>query len=150
MEQLQFARRAAKALEISFSRSAPIIKIFHANSSQELDITQEEVLEALTSRFARLADIILQKVVRALDAIELTDSGSILDRLSRMEKRQLIPDMQNWVKMREIRNEIADEYTAENLRGLQQEVYAAVPELLSGLTAIESYAKQKAFIFKAK
>ena len=88
--------------------------------------------------------------MRALDAIELTDSGSILDRLSRMEKRQLIPDMQNWVKMREIRNEIAHEYTAENLRGLQQEVYAVVPELLSGLTAIESYAKQKAFIFKAK
>ena len=53
------------------------------------EISSEELerLESLTSRFARLADMLIQRVMRLVDEIELTPSGSVLDRIYRAEKR---------------------------------------------------------------
>ena len=145
-EQLQLATLAAQTLEISFQRSKPIIQSLQKAPAGKLEVTEEETLEALTSRFARLADLIIQKLARGLDALELVDEGSILDRLSRMEKRGLIQKMQDWVTIREIRNEIAHEYIVKNLRGLQIEAYKHTPPLMECLNAIQSYAQSKGWM----
>ena len=47
---------------------------------------QLERLESLTSRFARLADLLIQRVFRLIDEIELTGGCSLLDRIYRAEK----------------------------------------------------------------
>ena len=143
LEQLQSAHLAARTLEISFERSKEIIKRLKKNPQSELRIEEEEILEAMTSRFARLADLMIQKLARGLDAIELSDEGSLLDRLSRMEKRGLISQMQDWVTIREIRNEIAHEYILKDLRNLQLEVFNHTPPLMECLTSIQAYAQAK-------
>ena len=48
---------------------------------------QLERLESLTTRFARLAGLLIQRIFRLVDEIELTGGGSILDRIYRAEKR---------------------------------------------------------------
>ena len=69
--------------------------------------------EALTSRFARLNDFLLQRVFRTLDQIELADEAA-LDRLQRAEARGLISSAERWRELRLLRNAIAHDYLIES------------------------------------
>ena len=69
----------------------------------------------MTSRFARLSDIIIQKLLRGLDRYELEPSGSTIDVINRAERRGLIDSAGCWRDLRELRNEIAHEYVADGL-----------------------------------
>jgi hypothetical protein len=46
-----------------------------------------ERLESLASRFARLSDLLTQRVMRLVDEVELMTSGTLLDRIRRAEQR---------------------------------------------------------------
>lgn len=48
-----------------------------------LNADELESFEALTSRFARLSDMIIQKMFRLLDHSELEESGTARDRINR-------------------------------------------------------------------
>jgi hypothetical protein len=95
--------------------------------------TTEELerLEALSSRFARLSDLLIQRIFRLIDDIELIGGGSILDRIFRAEKRGWA-DADQLIKIRELRNLIAHEYADESM----PEIYAAVAGLAVTLLAV--------------
>lgn len=102
---------------------------------------QLERLESLTSRFARLADMLIQRIFRLVDEIELTGSGSILDRIYRAEKR-------GWaqatalIKIRELRNLIAHEYAADTMQEIYVVVAATSPALLATVPKVVDYAQR--------
>ena len=54
-----------------------------------LSYEEQDSFEALTSRFARLSDIIIQKIFRLLDILDLEEEGTIRDRINRAEKKGL-------------------------------------------------------------
>ncbi len=93
-------------------------------SSEEL-----ERLESLASRFARLADMLIQRVMRLVDEIELTPSGSVLDRIYRAEKRAWVNRAEVLVRIRELRNLIAHEYAADKMAEIYEAVFMLAPEL---------------------
>jgi hypothetical protein len=101
---------------------------------------QLERLESLTSRFARLADLLIQRIFRLVDEIELTGGGSILDRIYRAEKRGWA-NAAELIKIRELRNLISHEYATEKML----EIYAAVatlsPALLAAVPKVIAYAR---------
>lgn len=79
-----------------------------------------EKVEALTSRFARVVDLLIHRVFRSIDFYELQEPGSLLDVANRAERRGLV-DSVDWLReMKDARNRIAHDYTGERL-----------PELLS-------------------
>ncbi|MCP4325926.1 MAG: hypothetical protein GY787_29645 [Alteromonadales bacterium] len=43
-------------------------------------------LENLTSRFARVTDLLINKMYRAIDAVELKQPGSLIDTINSAEK----------------------------------------------------------------
>ena len=92
---------------------------------------QLERLESLTSRFARLADLLTQRIFRLIDDIELEGGGTILDRVYRAEKRGLV-NASEIIRIRELRNLIAHEYANDQM----PEVYAAVATLAPILLAV--------------
>ncbi len=139
-EQLAFAQQASQVLKISVSRAVPVVKTLEKDIKASLTVEQEETLEALTARFSRFADLLIQKLMRAIDAIELVDEGSIIDRLARMEKRGLISDAKRWIEARELRNTIAHEYTVENVRQLQVSALSFSQMILSEFQKIEAHA----------
>lgn len=53
--------------------------------SPSLNPEQLESFEALTSRFAKLSDIITQRIFRYLDTLDLEESGTTRDRINRAE-----------------------------------------------------------------
>jgi uncharacterized protein YutE (UPF0331/DUF86 family) len=86
---------------------------------------------------------LIQKLFRALDAIELVDEGSLLDRLARMEKRGVIDSMETWTEIRELRNQIAHDYVIADLVELQRNVFEFCPLLLGVLDRLATYAAKK-------
>lgn len=85
--ELENLAKAKDALQYSYEKCQKI-KLHEGLSYEEL-----ESFEALTSRFARLSDIIIQKILRLLDFIDLEDTGTVRDRINRAEKKGGYPDI---------------------------------------------------------
>ena len=101
--------------------------------------------EALTSRFARLNDFLLQRVFRTLDQIELADEGTALDRLQRAEARGLISSAERWRELRLLRNAIAHDYLIESADRVLRESLTAAPELIETAECIGRYVHAKGY-----
>lgn len=143
-EQLELARAAGRVLEESRSRVGAALQSAVGGSS--LSVEQRESCEALTSRFARLCDLLVQRLFRTLDQIELTDDGTILDRLARAEKRGIITSAEEWRELRELRNEIAHDYLIESSDRVLTEAHNRSPALLETVEKIAIYARSKGYV----
>lgn len=115
--------KAAEHLGYSIARTREL--------KDKLRWTPEELerFESLSSRFSRLADLHIQRVMRLIDELELVAQGSLLDRIERAEKRGWIA-ASDLVRIRELRNVIAHEYVDEKLRELHLAVLELAPMLV--------------------
>lgn len=98
-----------------------------------------ERLESLTSRFARLADLLIQRIFRLIDEIELTGTGTLLDRIYRAEKRGWA-DAAEMINIRELRNLVAHEYASDKMPEIYAVVAAMSPALLAVVPKVIAYA----------
>ncbi len=135
LRDIEAGSRAASWLKRSFEKCSPI--------SLDAPLTEQQFddYEALTSRFARLADILVQKLFRGIDRALLEQPGSVLDTIHRAEKRGL-GDGKRMREIREIRNVIAHEYSVEDLREIFTQVYQATEELLKTFERTEKFARE--------
>jgi hypothetical protein len=108
----------------------------------EVSADDWDQLEALSGRFARLTDVIVHKLLRALDRYEFEETGSLLDAANRSVKRGLIRSTSELRDFKDIRNEIVHEYAIDDLAGLYADIYRAVPLLLALVDQIEVYLAQ--------
>lgn len=136
LEQIALAEAAARALQYSYQRRPEI------EDSQTYDEAAWERWDALTARFARLADILTQRVFRAIDIAEYAPpEATYVDRLNRAEKRGHIGSSYTWREIREVRNQIVHEYASEHLLPLLQDVVRHTPELLACVQQVKEYAR---------
>ena len=75
-QELAALKNARDVLRYSYEKCSRI--------GVKIDFTYEELesFEALTSRFARLSDIIIQKILRLFDALDLEEPGTVRDRIN--------------------------------------------------------------------
>lgn len=71
---------------------------------------QLESVEAFSSRFARTVDLLVNKVLRSLDRVELMSQGTLLDVVNRAEKRGFVAHAAQLREMKDVRNIIAHDY----------------------------------------
>ena len=64
-------------------------------------------VEAFSSRFARTVDLLVNKVLRSLDRVELKPEGGLLDVVNRAEKRGFVARAAELREMKDVRNIIA-------------------------------------------
>ena len=85
---------------------------FTAESFANLSDENLGFLELASSRFAKLQDIIGSKIFQLfLESVEEDIAGkSFLDQLNKLERLNIIPNADYWIKMREIRNQVTHEY----------------------------------------
>ena len=83
---------------------------------------------------------------RTIDAIELQDEGSGIDRLNRMEKRGTIPSARDWRSLRDLRNSIVHDYLIESSDEVLRESHRRAHELLDAVAKIRSYVAMKAYL----
>ena len=84
----------------------------------------------------------MQRVMRLVDDLELTATGTLLDRIHRAEKRGWIDDAIKLVQIRELRNLIAHEYAADKMAEIYAAVAALAPELLAVVPKVAAYAHE--------
>lgn len=88
-----------------------------------------DAVETLTSRYARTSDILIQKIFRSIDKVELEDRGTMIDVVNRADKRGLFESVNEIRAIRDLRNQIAHEYSNEELEKLFADVMRFTPRL---------------------
>jgi len=135
-KELKLLEDAAEVLRYSFEKCCQI------GEKQDYAPEELESFESLCSRFARLSDIVTQKLFRLLDEIELESPGSVRDRINRAEKRGLVENADTFVAIRMLRNDIAHEYLPEAIRDIFKKVLALTPKLLASVDAQKNYCSK--------
>ncbi len=143
MEQIKTAEKASSILQESIDRVAPILS---NGSSKELTPSERETCEALTSRFSRLSDLLVQRLFRTIDEAELIFEGTLIDRLNRMEKRGVITSSAEWRSLRILRNDIAHEYLMDEAKGTLNRAFQGAPLMVEAVKRVKEYCSKKNLI----
>ena len=102
-----------------------------------------DAFEALTSRFARSSDLVIQRMLRTVDALELEADGTVRDRLFRAEKRGIIEDARLFVEIRQMRNIIAHENRSETILEIFETVLELAPALIAAMDNLEIWLTRR-------
>jgi len=133
VNELQLLKEAREVLSYSYNK-CHAIGINESYESEEL-----ESFEAFTSRFARLSDILIQKIFRLVDELDLETQGTVRDRINRAEKKELIVSSDVFIEIRIIRNDIAHEYLPEAIHEIFERVLLLTPYQLEGVERTIAY-----------
>jgi hypothetical protein len=132
-QELDDLKRMASHLARSLSRCSGI-----EADSGIADLADERI-EAFTGRFARTADLLVNKVLRTLDQHELEPPGSLLDVLQRAEKRGIIGSAQDLRLIKNLRNAIAHDYAGDNIVETLKLCRQWTPALLDAVKNLDGY-----------
>lgn len=113
---------------IDFEKS--INKCKTINLEENLTFEEQESLDALASKFARISDIFTQKIIKSVAIIYRENCNTFIDRINFAEKIGLIPDASVLIEIRDLRNDIAHEYIDENLILLYKKLIELSQKLL--------------------
>lgn len=102
-------------------------------------IEEMDAFEALSSRFARSSDILIQQMFRTIGVVELEPGGSVLDRINRAEKMGYIESAHEVRTIREIRNTIVNEYQHSEIIQLFHDLLDTTPTLLESIESTHTY-----------
>jgi uncharacterized protein YutE (UPF0331/DUF86 family) len=97
--------QARRHLDYSFQQVAGLPENLEGANARQF-----ESVEAFSSRFARTVDLLVNKVLRSLDRMELLPQGTLLDVVNRAEKRGFIQRAADLREMKDLRNIIAHDY----------------------------------------
>lgn len=134
--ELALMDKAAEYLRYSYQKCLAI------GGKENYTLEELEHFESLTSRFTRLSDLLIQKIFRLLDQIDLETSGTIRDRINRAEKKGLISHASEFVEIRELRNHIAHEYDPTAMSTIFAEVMFYCPMLFAAVERVHQYSEK--------
>ena len=120
------------------------------NSLEQSEFSFEELesVDSLTSKFSRTSDIYLQKVLRSIWMLLREDTVPLIDLLNRAEKMMIIVSAEEFLQMRDIRNQIAHEYLPEAVPELAKEVVVMITLLQKNIGQTEHFLSQRAWLGK--
>lgn len=107
------------------------------------DEEERDRFESLTSKFARLSDLIIKQCIKAIDVLDLDEAPETMrDAINRAEKKGTISSADNFVEIRKLRNSISHEYAVSDLDAIYIAVLTHVPDLFDSVERIEKYTQK--------
>ncbi|MFW5721649.1 MAG: hypothetical protein ACOCWW_04630, partial [Bacteroidota bacterium] len=100
-----------------------------------------DIFETLTSRYARVVDILIHKVFRSIDSVELVNEGTMIDVINRSHKRGLFENVDEIRQIKDLRNEITHEYVMENIKNVFNETFRFTPKLFNIIESTKNYCE---------
>ena len=131
LENLNVLEQSAEQLRYSLERCRTIAEPFSAENL--------ESIEALSARFARTADILIQKVARSLMLYLREEPGTFIDMANRMEKMRLTDSAQSTLEIRDLRNEIVHDYSHRDPKEVKEACATLAPALLGDIARVREY-----------
>ena len=138
-ENLSLLQKAMDSFEYSY-RNCKEIGIKDDYTYEELD-----KFEAFTSRFARISDMITQKVLKGILFYLREDAKTFLDRLNLSAKIGIIDNARDLVDIRDLRNEIAHEYKINDIKKLFENTLLYSDNLRKAVHSVTNYIDQNIF-----
>ena len=133
-ESIDALQKSADQLRYSIDRCAKLKPPY-----QPADL---EAIEALTARFARTVDIFLQKAIKSLFKVMREDSDTLIDKANLLEKIGIAESADHVMAIRELRNEIAHDYSERDIDAMATEVMKLCPSLFSLVAHLDSFATE--------
>jgi len=137
IRNLKILRNGEDSLSYSYEKCKSI------EIKGEYSLEELESFEALTSRFARLADILTQKVFKSIFFLLQETPSSFVDKVNLAEKLSMIKSADRLLNIREMRNEIVHEYRLDEIELIFSDVLDYTPVLLKTIKTVEEYAREK-------
>jgi hypothetical protein len=107
------------------------------------DENERDRFESLTSKFARLSDLIVKQAIKVIDLLDLEEAPeTVRDAINRAEKKGLISSAAAFVEIRKLRNRISHEYaeSGADIDSIYHDVLKHVPELFDAVQRIAGYS----------
>lgn len=136
-ELLDRLAKASETLSYSFEKCRVI------GIKEKYDAEEQDRFESLTSKFARLSDLIIKQAIKLVDILDLDEPPeTIRDAIHRAEKKGLIESSDLFVTIRKLRNRIAHEYAEsdENVAAIYAETLQRAPLLFDSVERIRKYS----------
>ncbi|MCY7311521.1 MAG: hypothetical protein LH619_12140 [Chitinophagaceae bacterium] len=137
-ETLVPVQDAAGHLYISYERCKSISSLVGYSENELIE------LEAYTRRFARLCDLITQKLLKTIERLDSETPGTVRDRINNSEKKGIVPSAETLLEIRDVRNTIAHDYEGESFAAIISFAVSNTPVLLT----ITELAKEYCIKFK--
>ncbi|MEX0780280.1 MAG: hypothetical protein WD491_14995 [Balneolales bacterium] len=136
-DELALLDRSMIMLEHSFRKCKKV------GIKNEYDLDEYEKFEAMNSRFSRSSDILIQKLLRLVDVLDLETPGTIKDRIYRAAKKGAIPNADIIIDIRNLRNSITHEYLPEAVKEIFATVLTSIPDLFNASKTLKHYCYEK-------
>jgi len=108
--------------------------IYDAFVFNTLKIEERAVLDAYLKRFSSLQDFLGAKIFTLLLEIAGINNSKMSEVLYAIEKEEIIDSLDNWIELREIRNELEHDYPEE-----LQEALEDLKFCIDSFAKLESY-----------
>jgi uncharacterized protein YutE (UPF0331/DUF86 family) len=106
---------------------------------EDYTLEEFEKLEVLASRYARTTDMLVNKVLRSIDTLELEDIGTPIDVMNRAEKRGIVESAELLHVIKDLRNNIVHEYQIDEIAKFFGEIVKYSPVLLGIIENVNNY-----------
>ncbi|MFP4025299.1 MAG: hypothetical protein ACLFVR_12310 [Thiohalospira sp.] len=116
-------------------------KCSNVGIKEEYSADEFDIFETLTSRYARVVDILIHKVFRSIDSVELVNEGTMIDVINRSHKRGLFENVDEIRQIKDLRNEITHEYVMENIKNVFNETFRFTPKLFNIIESTKNYCE---------
>ncbi|MBP9763989.1 MAG: hypothetical protein KBD03_01570 [Gammaproteobacteria bacterium] len=108
-DYLKVADIHAARLQGALEQSAQFMPL-SAERLATLPLNQLSFLDMMTMRFGKLQDVIGENIFSLILNILGEDAASLIDKLNKLEKLGYIDDVNWWMDLREIRNQVMHDY----------------------------------------
>lgn len=98
--------------------------------NQDISFEEQESLDSLSSIFARISDILTQKLITYFIILNREEFHTFIDKANFAEKIGIVENANILIHIRDLRNEISHEYINENLCELYKNLIDLSYELL--------------------
>lgn len=119
------------------------INIYDQFTFNTLKPEKRAILDAYLKRFASLQDFLGAKIFSLLLEIAGINNTKMSEVLSNIEKEEIIDSLENWIELREVRNELEHDYPEELQEALNDLKYC-----VDSFTQLESYYLNALDFFK--
>ena len=145
---------AIRIAEIHLERLSQSAKeIEGIGNLEELDLKDFEdvkTIDTFVFRFMKLQDYMGNRLFKAflIEIGDYTDDMSFIDVLDKLEKLEIINSVEDWLKLRKLRNKLAHEYPDELDEILEdiREALKWLPELKDTYSKIKNYLLTKGLL----
>ena len=95
----------------------------------------------MTSRFARLSDLLIQKVLKTIERLDGDYPGTVRDRILQAAKKGILGSAEVMIEIRDVRNTISHDYDNTSFNEIILFAINNAPVLIQ---AVETSAKYSA------